>query len=219
MLPLSPLELEKADAGNLDAAALVSPSADDPNLAPVGSGGGYGTSGDKLDSTSLALLLLLRRKSYATFSPAERTRLLRGLCDLAGSTGPIKEHLQASANGCGQVQGYGGVTGREGGGLRWFKKKQKKSKKKSLSRLYIELVYRVVVRGTRVRWHCCIIYETRSPGDKEGRHARFFLLLIYSKEHDTARKKRILYACLDLLSVVTATLLSPYGRGMCWEVV
>lgn len=96
MLPLSPVELVKAGAGNLDAAALVSPPADDPGLAAVGSGGGYGTSGDKLDATSLALLLLLRRKSYATFSPAERTRLLRGLCDLAGSTGPIKEHLQAS---------------------------------------------------------------------------------------------------------------------------
>lgn len=100
MLPLSPMELQKAHAASLDPAAVVSPPADDPTLAGTGIGGsgsGYGTSGDTLDSKSLTLLSLLRRKSYATFSPAERTRLLRGLCDLAVSTGPIKEHLQVRA--------------------------------------------------------------------------------------------------------------------------
>lgn len=50
-----------------------------------------------MDSKSLELMALLRRKSYAMFTPAERMRLLRGLCDLAASTGPIKEHLQVRA--------------------------------------------------------------------------------------------------------------------------
>ncbi|CAM9777765.1 unnamed protein product [Scytosiphon promiscuus] len=97
MLPLSPSEIEKARAGELEASAVVAPPRGDATLAGTGAGGsgaGYGTSGDTLDSKSLGLASLLRSKSYAVFSPAERTRLLRGLCDLAVSTGPIKEHLQ-----------------------------------------------------------------------------------------------------------------------------
>ena len=97
MLPLSPSELEQVRAGELEAPALVNPPAEDAALAGTGaggSGGGFGTSGETLDSKSLDLVSLLRRKSYAVFTPAERTRLLRGLCDLAVSTGPIKEHLQ-----------------------------------------------------------------------------------------------------------------------------
>ena len=97
MLPLSPYELEKARAGGLEGECVVSPPPEDTTLAgrsKGGSGAGYGTSGDTLDSKSLALASLLRRKSYAVFSPGERTRLLRGLCDMAVSTGPIKEHLQ-----------------------------------------------------------------------------------------------------------------------------
>ncbi|CAM9991281.1 unnamed protein product, partial [Ectocarpus sp. 13 AM-2016] len=97
MLPLSPSELEKVRDGELDASAAVTPPAEDTALAGSGaggSGGGYGTSGDTLDSKSLGLASLLRRKSYAVFTPAERARLLRGLCDLAVSTSPIKEHLQ-----------------------------------------------------------------------------------------------------------------------------
>lgn len=97
MLPLSPSEMEKARAGELEASAVVAPPGGDAALAGTGAGGsgaGYGTSGDTLDSKSLGLASLLRSKSYAVFNPAERTRLLRGLCDLAVSTGPIKEHLQ-----------------------------------------------------------------------------------------------------------------------------
>lgn len=99
MLPLSPSELEKVRAGELEASAVVKPPVEDAALAGAGaggSGGGFGTSGDTLDSKSLGLVSLLRRKSYAVFTPAERTRLLRGLCDLAVSTGPIKEHLQVN---------------------------------------------------------------------------------------------------------------------------
>lgn len=98
MLPLSPSEIEKARAGELDVSTAVSPPAEDASslagAGPGGSGKGFGTNGETLDSKSLGLASLLRRKSYAVFTPAERTRLLRGLCDLAASTGPIKEHLQ-----------------------------------------------------------------------------------------------------------------------------
>lgn len=101
MLPLSPSELDKVRSGELESWAAVSPPGGDAALAGAGagaggSGGGFGTSGSTLDSKSLGLVSLLRRKSYAVFAPAERTRLLRGLCDLAVSTGPIKEHLQVS---------------------------------------------------------------------------------------------------------------------------
>lgn len=117
MLPLSPSELEKVRDGELDAYAVVKPPAEDTALAGTGtggSGGGYGTSGDTLDSKSLGLASLLRRKSYAVFTPAERARLLRGLCDLAVSTSPIKEHLQVG--GGGTTLGGGTISGGRGGG-------------------------------------------------------------------------------------------------------
>lgn len=104
MLPLSPSEIERVLSGEeLDESAVISPPAEDLALAGTGAGGsgaGFGTSGDTLDSKSLGLASLLRRKSYAVFTPAERARLLRGLCDLAASTGPIKEHLQVRNSGC-----------------------------------------------------------------------------------------------------------------------
>lgn len=117
MLPLSPYELEKAKTGELEGKCVVSPPAEDVTLAgrsKGGSGAGYGTSGDTLDSKSLALASLLRSKSYAVFTPKERTRLLRGLCDMAVSTGPIKEHLQVGGGRKGGA-GEGAGEGRTGG--------------------------------------------------------------------------------------------------------
>lgn len=94
---------------------MIRPPPDDPVLAGSGgargSGAGYGTSGSTVDSKSLELMALLRRKSYAMFTPEERMRLLRGLCDLAASTGPIKEHLQVRLRErfCGGYWGVGSV--------------------------------------------------------------------------------------------------------------
>ena len=97
ILPLSPAEIVRVHGGTLDPTSVIRPSPDDPSLAGSGHGGsgaGYGTSAGTVDTKSLELVSLLRNKSYAMFTPAERMRLLRGLCDLAASTGPIKEHLQ-----------------------------------------------------------------------------------------------------------------------------
>lgn len=105
MLPLNRWELEDAVSGRLDAEAVACPSTA-PSSSGGNAGGVQGASGhgNKLDSTSLRLLSLLRTRSYATFTPAQRMRLLRGLMDLASATGPIKEHLQvksACSRSCG----------------------------------------------------------------------------------------------------------------------
>lgn len=100
MLPLNGPELEKAVDGILDAEAVVCPTSAAANATSGSVSGGVVSSpsgsehGSKLDSASLRLVSLLRSRSYATFTPAQRTRLLRGLMDLASATGPIKEHLQ-----------------------------------------------------------------------------------------------------------------------------
>lgn len=99
--------------GKLDHSALTRASPTESSRAADGGGdsgeGGGGTGGamSRLDATTLDLAALLRGKSYSTFTPAERTRLLRGLIDLAVSTGPVKEHMQA--RGCGVV-GTGGLN-------------------------------------------------------------------------------------------------------------
>lgn len=101
MLPLSPAELELAVNGKLDSSILTGtcplPSTD---VSAGGGSGGGATGMSRLDSTSLAIVALLRGKSYAAFTPAERTRLLRGLIDLASATWPIKDHMQASTQAC-----------------------------------------------------------------------------------------------------------------------
>lgn len=119
ILPLSLNEIEKVRAGTLDLSSVIRPPPDDHVLARSGgargSGAGYGTSGSTVDSKSLELMALLRQKSYAMFTPAERMRLLRGLCDLAASTGPIKEHLQVRLRDsfCRRYWRVGSVRGRE----------------------------------------------------------------------------------------------------------